>query len=75
MDSSVTQSLVTEVRFIMGTSNSWCLDSGTTNHICNKLQKFQKIKKLSDGEITLFLSLKARVAEVSGGVVKLLFSE
>ena len=37
MDSGVTESLVIEVSFIVSTSDSWCVDSGATNHICNAL--------------------------------------
>ena len=74
MDSGVIESLVIEVSFIEGTLNSWCVDFSITNHICNTLQEFQKLKKLSDGEVTLYLGLEVRVAEVFVVVVKLFFS-
>ena len=34
------ESQVFEVSFINDTSNTWCIDSGATNHICNTLQGF-----------------------------------
>ena len=45
------ESLVSEVSFATGTSESWCVDSGATNHICNSLQGFRETRRLSDGEI------------------------
>ena len=54
-DSGITESLIIEVNFIVSTSNSWCVDSGATNHICNTLQRLQKTKKLGDSEVTLHL--------------------
>ncbi|XXG72990.1 hypothetical protein AAC387_Pa07g1975 [Persea americana] len=35
--SGMIESLVSEVSFATGTSESWCVDSGATNHICNTL--------------------------------------
>ena len=37
IDLGVIESLVIEVIFTTGTSNSRCIDFGTTNHICNTL--------------------------------------
>ena len=34
------ESLVFEVSVAAGTLESWCVDSGATNHICNSLQRF-----------------------------------
>ena len=75
MNSGVIKSLVIEVSFIAGTSNSWRVYFGAMNHTCNTLQGFQKTKKLSDGEVTLHLGLEAKVAEVSVGVMKLFFPQ
>ena len=72
-DLGIIESLVVEVRFIVGTSNTWCVYSGVTNHICNTLQRFREIKKLSDGKVTLHLGSKARVVVVSIKVVELFF--
>ena len=35
------ESQVVGVSFITDTSNTWCIDSGATNHICNTLQWFR----------------------------------
>ena len=69
----IIESLIIKVSFIEGTSNFWCVDSGTTNHICNTLQGFLKTRKPSDGKVTLHLSLEVRVAAMSIGVVELFF--
>ena len=35
--SGMIESLVSEVSFATGISESWCVDSSVTNHICNSL--------------------------------------
>ena len=70
---SIIESLVIEVSFIVGTSNSWCVDSDATNYICNMLQGFRKIRKLSDSEFTLHLNSKAKIVAVSVGGGELFF--
>ena len=72
-DSGITKLLIVEISFIVGTLNSWCVDSSITNHICNTLQGFQKIKKLSDSEVTLHLSSEIIIVAMSVGVVELFF--
>ena len=42
--SGMNESLVSEVSFAIGTSESWCVDSATTNHICNSLQGFRETR-------------------------------
>ena len=49
------------------------MDTGTTNHVCNSLQRFQKIRRLAEGEIYLWLGDTSKVAAVVVGVVSLLF--
>ncbi|MBM0273880.1 hypothetical protein JNZ24_10670, partial [Streptococcus suis] len=65
--------LVDEVCFIADTSDTWCIDSGVTHHICNSLQGFQVSRQLDDGEISLTLGSKARVSAVAVGVIRLVF--
>ena len=65
--------LVVEVSFIADTSNTWCIDSAATHHICNSLQGFQLSKPLEDGEISLSLGSEAKVSAVAVGVVRLAF--
>ena len=54
------ESLVSEVSFATGTSKSWCIDFGATNHICNTLQELQVTRGISGGEITLTWDWKPR---------------
>jgi len=62
----MTESFVIEVSFIADTSNTWCIDSGATNHISNSLQGFQTTRQLSDGEVKLSLGSDASVGSSSG---------
>ena len=64
-DRYITESLIIEVNFIVGISNSWYVNCGAINHFYNTLHELQKIKKLSDGEITFSPGLGIRVSEVS----------
>ena len=59
------ESLVSEVSFATGTLESWCVDSGATNHICNSLQQFRETRRLSDGEIIVNLGSEAKADAVS----------
>jgi len=70
---SKTEMLVVEVSFTTDTSNTWCIDSAATHHICNSLQGFQVSRQLDDGEISLSLGSEARVSAVAVGVVRLCF--
>ena len=67
------ESQVVEVSFITDTSNTWCIDSSTTNHICNILQGFGSTRQCRDGEIKLTLASKVTILAVSIGVVVLEF--
>ena len=55
------------------TTGTWCVDTRTTNHVCNSLQGFQKIRRLAEGEIYLWLGDMSKVATVAVGVVSLVF--
>ena len=67
------ESQVVEVSFITNTSNTWCIDSGATNHICNTLQGFRSTKECRNGEIKLTLASNATISAVVIGVVVLEF--
>lgn len=73
--SSMIESLVSEVSFATGTSESWCVDFGATNHICNSLQGFRETRRLSNGEIIVNLGSEAKVDAVSVRVITLCFSD
>ena len=57
----------------MDTSDTWCIDSAATHHICNSLQGFQVSRQLEDGEICLSLWSHANVSAVTVGVIRLSF--
>ena len=57
------------------TSVSWCVDSGASTHACNSLQGFKVSRRLSEGEVTLFLGTTASVAAAAIGTVELVFKE
>ena len=70
---AIINSQVVEVSFITDTSNSWFVDSGTTNHICNTLQGFRSTRQCCNGEIKLTLASNATILAVAIGVVILEF--
>ena len=58
---------------MVDSTDTWIVDSGATNHICNSLQEFQVTRKLSEGEHTLRVSTGAVVSARAIGVVYLYF--
>ena len=42
-----------EIYLVQNPTNSWCVDSSCTNHICNSLQRFQETRKLNEGNCFL----------------------
>ena len=48
-------SLFLEICLVQNPTDSWCVDLGCTNHICNSLQGFQETRKLNEGELFLWL--------------------
>jgi len=70
---SKTEMLVVEVSFIADTSDTWCIDSAATHHICNSLRGFEVSRQLDDGEISLSLGSAAKASAVAVGVVRLIF--
>ena len=65
--------LVTELYLLACTTDTWCVDTGATNHVCNSLQGFQETRRLTDGEIYLWLGDTSRVAAKTVGEVSLYF--
>ena len=63
--------LIIETNLLVDSSNSWCIDSGTTSHICNTLHGFQEIRKLNEGEVMLLMGIEASVSVVSIGTFTL----
>ena len=62
-----------ETCLIHNPTDSWCVDSGCTNHICNSLQVFQQTRKLNEGEMFLTLADGSRIPVVAIGVCNLYF--
>ena len=54
-------SFLLEICLVQNPTDSWCVDSGCTNHICNSLQGFQETKKLNEGELFLTLADGSRI--------------
>ncbi|MCQ7012928.1 hypothetical protein, partial [Clostridioides difficile] len=48
-------SFVTETCLAVLPTDSWCVDTGATDHVCNSLQGFQETRALREGEIEVYL--------------------
>ena len=66
-------SFLLEICLVKNPTDSWCVDSGSTNHICNSLQGFQETRKLNKGELFLTLAYGSKILVVAVGVVNLCF--
>ena len=66
-------SFILEIFLVQNPMDSWCVDSGCTNHICNSLQGFQETKKFNERELFLTLANGSRIPIVAVGVVNLCF--
>ena len=66
-------SFLLKICLVQNPTNSWCVDSGCTNHICNSLQGFQETRKLNEGELSLTLTERSRIPVVVVGVFNLCF--
>ena len=62
-----------EICLVQNPTDSWCVDSNCTNHICNSLQGFQETRKLNEWELFLTLADGSRIPIVAIGVVNLCF--
>ena len=66
-------SFLLEICLVQNPTDSWCVDSGCTNHICNSLQWFQETRKLNEGETFLTLADGSRILVVAVGMFNLCF--
>ena len=66
-------SFILEICLVQNPTDSWCVDSSCTNHICNTLQRFQETRKLSEGELFLNLADRSRIPVVAIGMFNLCF--
>ena len=62
-----------QICLVQNPTDSWCGDSGYTNHIYNSLQGFQETRKLNEGELFLTLADGSRIPVVTVGVFNLCF--
>ena len=47
---------------VVCTTRTWCVDTGTTDHVCNLLQGLQETRQLMDKEICLLVGDATKVA-------------
>ena len=66
-------SFLLEICLVQNPTDSWCVDSSCTNHICNTLQGFQETRKLNEGELFFTLADGSRIPVVAVGVFNLCF--
>ena len=62
-----------EICLAQNPTDSWCVDLGCTNHICNSLQGFQETRKLKEGELFLTFTYGSKILVVAVGVYNLCF--
>ena len=55
-------------------ANSWWIDSGATDHICNSLQGFRVTRSLNEGEMQLKMTSSASISVIAIGDLSLSFS-
>jgi hypothetical protein len=67
-------SFLVETCLVMNPPKTWCVDSGSTNHVCNSLQGLQVTRRLDEGEMYLTLGDGTKVPVHSIGIVKLCFN-
>src|SRR5579862_6779626 len=63
-----------ETCLVVDSTDSWIVDSGATNHICNSLQGFQIMQTIEKGEFAFRVGTGAKVWAVAVGDVYLHFS-
>ena len=63
--------MVLEANLVEVDSQSWIIDSGSTNHICSSLQMLSSSRELDDGECSMVVGNGADVSAVVVGAVRL----
>ena len=63
--------LVLEANLVEVDSQSWIIDSGSTNHICSSLQMLSSSRELVDGECSMVVGNGADLSAVVVGAVRL----
>ena len=62
-----------ETMMVAGSNDSWIVDSGATNHVCNSLHGFQITRKLRQGELELMVGDGAKVWARAEGTIVVVF--
>ena len=60
---------------MLDSTNSWWIDFGVIDHVCNSLQGFQLRRRLNDEDMYFTLAFKARVVVLAMRDVTLIFSD
>ena len=63
--------LVLDANLVEVDSQSWIIDSGSTNHICSSLQMLSSSRELADGECSMVVGNGADVSAVAVGADRL----
>ena len=63
--------LIIETNLMVFSSSSWILDFGSNAHLCTSMQDLEEVRGLREGEITLQISNRARIAAVAVGTYPL----
>ena len=64
---------VIESCFVADSANSWWIDSGATEHICNSLQGFRVTRSLNEGEMQLKMASSTSISVIAVGDLSLSF--
>ena len=67
------RSFLLKICLVQNPTDSWCVDSGYTNHICNVLQGFQETRRLNEGKMFLTLANESKIPVAAFGVFNLCF--
>jgi hypothetical protein len=67
-EGNVSSLFIIESNLISGPENSWCIDSGASVHVSNSLQGFKGFRKLSEGDVSLYMGNEARARVVGVGL-------
>ena len=65
---------VIESCFVADSANSWWIDLGVTDHICNSLHGFRVTRSLNEGEMQLKMASSASILVIVVGDLSLSFS-
>ena len=62
-----------ETCLVVDSTDSWIVDSGATNHICNSLQGFQIMQKIEKGGLPLESELELKFGQLQWELLPYIF--